>query len=239
MPARADVSALYEVAQSDEEFDDFEQAIDFAMTIEVNDAGNARIHLTGRSSYFLIRDDEVYSVRRGIDGPYAEKLDDLEAVIENAGETGGISLELLDQFPKIELVRKGKVRVGQWTGTGYAQRDFDGAVGRPELVLSKDETLPEIGKAFARLADGRFGSIRTLSLVNLFGGFGLYDPEIRKLLQDGTPVRINMLELAEISNRPIDPARLELPARVLTREEIEQQNKPFEWAPAFDRQPKG
>ncbi|MEZ5692667.1 MAG: hypothetical protein R3D99_02210 [Altererythrobacter sp.] len=108
MPARADVSALYEVAQSDEEFDDFEQAIDFAMTIEVNDAGNARIHLTGRSSYFLIRDDEVYSVRRGIDGPYAEKLDDLEAVIENAGETGGISLELLDQFPKIELVRKGK-----------------------------------------------------------------------------------------------------------------------------------
>ena len=55
MPVSADISAIYE-AQSD---DEFEQALDFAMTIEVNDAGDARLHITGRTGYFLIRDGEA------------------------------------------------------------------------------------------------------------------------------------------------------------------------------------
>lgn len=235
MPAQADTSVLYEV-QSD---DDFEQAIDYAMTIEVNDAGDARLHLTGRTGYFLIRDGEVYSIERGIDGPYAERLDDLEAVIANAGQSGGISLEVLDQLPPLELVEKGKVKVGRYEGRGYAQRDYDGEVGWPQLVVSQDESLHPVGKAFARLLEGRFGALRALSLTNLFGGLGLYDAGVRKLVAGGTPVRLNLLELTEVSSDPIDPTRFELPARVLTREEISRQAAPFDWSPAFDRQPKG
>lgn len=235
MPASADVSALYEV-QSD---DEFERTLDLAMTIEVNASGDARLHITGKSDYFLIRNGEVYTVSRGIDGPYAEKLDDLEAVIANVGQAGGISLELLDQFPKIDLVDKGMVKVGKWKGQGYAQREYDDEVGRPELVLSDDVGLDSIGKAFARLANGRFGTLRALTLTSLFGGFGFYDAKVRDLLNTGTPIRINALELSEVSSDAIDPARFELPERVLTQEEIRQQSQPFDWAPAFDRQPQG
>lgn len=235
MPANADVSALYEVGSDDE----FERTLDFAMTIEVNAVGDARLHITGKSDYFLIRDGEVYSISRGIDGTYAEKLDDLEAVISNAGQAGGISLELLGQLPAIELVPRGTVKVGQWKGNGYAQRGFDDEVGRPELVLSDEDSLRPIGTAFARFSQGRFGTLRALTLVNLFGVIGLYDPKVRELLSNGTPIRLNGLELSQVSSEDIDPTRFELPERVLTQDEIRQQNQPFDWAPAFDRQPKG
>lgn len=169
----------------------------------------------------------MYRVSRGIDGPYAEKLEDLEAAIANAGQAGGISLELLDQLPRIELMDSGKVRVGSWEGRGFAQCEY-GELGRPELVISEDNTLKPVGEAFARFLDGRFGALRSLSLVNLFGSFGFYDPEVLKLLRSGTPIRLNSLELANLSQEEIDPARFELPARVLTREEITEQNKPFD-----------
>ena len=234
MPAHADISALYEVQSED----DFEQAIDFAMTIEVSESGDARLHITGRTGYFLIRKGEAYKISRGVDGPYAEKLDDLDAVIANAGQAGGISLELLDQLPPIELVDSGKIKVGSWEGSGFARREY-GELGRPELVISQDASLKPIGEAFARLLDGRFGALRSLSLTNLFGGFGFYDPEVQKLLEAGTPIRLNSLDLTSLSQEDIEPARFELPARVLTREEISAQNTPFEWAPAFDRQPTG
>ena len=234
MPAHADIAALYGVQSED----DFEQAMDFAMTIEVNGNGNARLHITGRTSYFLIRNGEVYKVSKGIDGPYAEKLSDLEAVIANAGQAGGISLELVDQFPSVELVDSGKTKVGSWEGSAFAQREY-GELGRPELVISEDATLKPIGEAFAQFIDGRFGALRSLLLINLFGSFGLYDPEVLKLISSGTPIRLNSLELASLSQEEIDPARFELPARVLTREEITAMNKPFDWAPAFRRQPAG
>lgn len=238
MPASADMSALYEFRADGEYEGSFDRALDFAMTIEVSDAGDARLHLTGRTGYFLIRDGEVYTVSRGIDGPYAERLDDLEAAIANAGQAGGISLELLDELPKIELVKKGTVNVAQWRGIGYARREYD-EIGRTELVLTDDKRLEPIGRAFARLTEGRFGTLRALSLTNLFGGFGFYDPAVRDLLKTGTPIRINMLDLAKVSTEKIDPARFELPERVLTRDEIRMQNKPFDWSPAFNRQPAG
>ncbi|MXP47654.1 hypothetical protein GRI43_09705 [Altererythrobacter luteolus] len=236
VPASADISALYEVESYEDEID---RAVDFAMTIEVSDEGHARLHLSGRSSYFLIREGAVYAVARGIDGPYAERLDDLEAVIENAGQAGGISLEILAQLPEIELVKSGTVKVGTWKGQGYAQRDYDDEIGRPELVVTEDGSLRPIGKAFAQLMEGRFGALRSLSLTGLFGGLGLYDQGVRDLLKGGTPIRIRHLELSEVSSQDIDPARFELPPRVLTRDEIRSQNEPFEWAPAFGRQPEG
>ena len=148
-PASADISALYEAGTYEDEID---RAVDFAITIEVSDEGHARLHLSGRSSYFLIRHGEIYTVTRGIDGPYAEKLDDLEAVIANAGQAGGISLEILDQLPKIDLVRSGTVKVGKWKGQGYARRDYDDEIGRAELVLTGDESLRPIGTTLAKLA---------------------------------------------------------------------------------------
>ena len=236
VPASADISALYEAGTYEDEID---RAVDFAITIEVSDEGHARLHLSGRSSYFLIRHGEIYTVTRGIDGPYAEKLDDLEAVIANAGQAGGISLEILDQLPKIDLVRSGTVKVGKWKGQGYARRDYDDEIGRAELVLTGDESLRPVGTTLAKLAQGRFGALRTLSLTGLFGGLGFYDQGVRELLKEGAPIRISHLELSEVSSEDIDPARFELPPRVLTRDEIRLQNEPFEWAPAFGRQPKG
>lgn len=234
VPASADTSALYEVQTEDE----FEQKLDMAMTIEVNEAGDARLHISGKSDYFLIRGGEVYAVSRGIDGPYAEKLDDLEAVIANAGQAGGLSLELADQFPKVDLVEKGTVKVGQWKGRGYAERGYDRKVGPADLIISDDEYLRPIGKAFARLMQGRFGTLRALSLTSLFG-FGVFDPKVRELMASGTPIRLKALVLSEVSDATVDPERFELPSRVLNPEEIRRQNEPFEWAPAFDRQPKG
>lgn len=235
MPASADISAIYEVRSDDE----LERAIDFAMTIEVSDKGDARLHITGRTGYFLIRNDEVYAVHRGIEGPFAEKLDHLEAVIANAGQAGGISLELLDKLPKLDLVKSRTVNVGKWKGQGYAQRDPDGEPGRMELVITEESSLRPVGKAFARLIEGRFGALRALTLTHLFGGFGFYDPKVREAFNAGTPIRINMLELSDISSDAIDPKRFELPERVLTEDEIRLQNKPFDWPPFFDRQPKG
>lgn len=233
MPANADISVLYEVQSEDE----FEQQIDMAMTIEVNDAGDARLHISGKSDYFLIRDGDVYSVSRGIDGPYAERLNDLETVIADAGQAGGISLDLLDQFPEVDLAEKGAVNVGQWKGRGYAERRYD-EVGPVQLIISNDEHLEPVGDAFARLLEGRFGTLRALTLSNLFG-FGLYDAKVRELLASGTPLQIGVLELSEVSNAIIDPERFELPARVLSPDEIRRQNEPFDWAPAFVRQPRG
>lgn len=233
MPAQADISALY-VTQMDEERG---PVVDFGMTVEVNEAGDARVHVVGRSGYFLIRGGEVYSISRGIDGPYAERLDDLEAVIDNAAQAGGISLDLLEELPEFQPLKTGVVKVGKWKGQGYAKREFDGEVGHTELVLSDDESLRPIGNTIARLIDGRFGMLRAITLTNLFGVLGLYDPEVRKLFGEGTPIRVNMLELSEVSLAPIDPARFELPARVLSRDDISAINRPFKWAPAFDRQP--
>lgn len=234
VPASADMSALYEVQSEDE----FEQKLDMAMTIEINEAGDARLHISGKSDYFLIRDGEVYAISRGIDGPYAKKLNDLEAVIADAGQAGGISLDLVDQFTKIDLVEKGAVNVGKWKGRGYAERGSNRKVGPVDLIISDDEYLSPIGSAFARLVKGRFGTLRALSLTNLFG-FGVYDPKVRELLASGTPLRLKGLELSEVSDAIVDPERFELPARVLSPDEIRRQHEPFEWAPTFDRQPRG
>ena len=65
------------------------------------------------------------------------------------------------------------------------------------------------------------------------------DDAIRSLASGGVPIRLKALVLSDLSNATVDPERFELPDRVLNREEIRRQNEPFEWAPAFDRQPKG
>lgn len=250
-PAQADISALYETKATDE----FERKLDFSMTVEVNADGDARLHVTGTSAYFLILNGEAYRIYRGIDGPFAEKLEDLEAAIANAGEAGGISLDLLGSFDFREVEETGEAVVGQWSGVGYASIEpkyewdeelygpeeevEDTGPRTPELILSDSAELRPIGAAFGTLLKSEFGTLRAMSLIELFGGFGLYDEKVRELISQSTPIKLGSLELAEVSDVTIDPARFELPERVLTCAEIEAQTKPFDWAPAFDSQPQG
>lgn len=111
--AMADTSALYEVTTSDDE-DAYAPAIDFAMTVEVNDGGDARVHVTGRSVYLLIKGGEAYLVSRGIDGLYAERLTDLDSVIKARGEVGGLSLAILNELGGAHFVKTGKGKIGKW-----------------------------------------------------------------------------------------------------------------------------
>ncbi len=235
-PAQADISALYEIETLDEGETDF----NFGMTVEVNDAGYGRIHVTGRSSYLLVREEEVFVIYRGIDGPYAERLSDLDSVLKANGEAAGISFELFEDVNDTEVENFGETTVGKWKGSGFSIDRFGYETEkRPDLVMSRDPSLATLAPVFRTAFAGKYGIAKTISLAGAPLALYLMAPEVKAVFDKGTPIKFGMLELTTISDGPIDPGRFALPDRVLSREEIANYLKPFEWAPAFDRQPKG
>ncbi len=227
-PAQADMSALYKIPS------DFENPTNFRMTVEVNDTGDARIHITGREIYLLVRDGSVHVVSRGIDGPYAERFADLDAALKARGEIAGISFQLFEDMGSNEITEVGERTIGEWKGQsyqveGYSLRSGDG----PDLVISPDEKLAPIGAAIRQSFGSRYGIARTVSLAEVPLSIMLYGAEVAELFSTGTPTKLGLLELSTVSNDPIDPSRFELPERVLSQKEVEEYLRPFEPAPAF------
>jgi hypothetical protein len=235
-PANADISALYEVGSVGEGEPDF----NFGMTVEVNDAGDARIHLTGRSSYLLVKQGDVFLVSRGIDGVYAERLSDMDTALKANGQMGGISFEFLDDLNDTKVKNIGKTKVGNWKGTGFSLDRFSyESEERPDLVMSDDASLAELAPAFRSAFAGKYGMAKTLSLAGVPIALYLMSPKVKAVFDKGTPIKLGMLELTTISRDEINPDRFALPERVLSQEDIENYLEPFKWAPAFDVQPAG
>ncbi len=229
-PALADISALYEFPS------DNEYPSDFRMTVEVNDSGDARIHVMGRGSYLLVKDGSVHVITRGIDGLYAETFADLDAALKSRGELGGISFEFFEEMGGSEITEVGKHTVGIWSGQGYKVENYSLGSGEgPDLAISPDERLAPIGKAIRQSFGSRYGIARTISLAAVPLSIKLFDTNVAEIFATGTPIKLGLLELATVSEEPIDQSRFELPKRVLSKEEIAKYLQPFEQAPAFKK----
>lgn len=234
-PAHADISAFYSAGT-----DEF--AVKYRMSVEVSDDGSARIHVTGRSVYFLIIGDEVYLIERGIDEAYATRLSDLNQVLSENGTIAGLNTSMIDDVQQEGLEDLGSRTVLGRVGVGYAQPEHydDGERSRhADLVISQDEALKPIGEAIAQSIDGRYGAGRTMTMVGMMGPLILYANETETLLKSGTPLKLGSLLLSEVSNGDIDASRFKLPKRVLTLEELREMHRPFEWPSEFEWQPKG
>lgn len=234
-PAHADISAFYSA-----EVDELD--LNFRMSVEVADNGSARIHVTGRSIYFLIVRDEVFLIERGIDGVYATRLSDLNLVMSESGSVAGMNLDFLTGGEQTGLINLGNQSVLGREGTGYAEPNYyddDGQSPEPDLVISQADDLRPIGAAIAQSMDHRYGIARTMTLVSTMGPLFFYADETLALLNSGTPIKIGALLLSEVSTIDIDAARFELPERVVTLDELREMYRPFEWPTEFDWQPEG
>lgn len=235
-PAYADISALYSAGTDD-------IGLSYRMTVEVADSGAARLHVTGRTVYFLIVDGDVYTVERGVDGVFATRLSDLNWVVTENESVGGIRSDLIDELQETGLKNIGNRSVLGRDGIGFAEPryhdDDDDELLRPDLVISQDKELKPIGAAIAQALDGRYGVGRTMSLVGIIGSLALYVDETAALLKSGTPIKLGSLLLTKVSNEDIDNSRFELPERIITLEQLREMYRPFKWSPQFDWQPKG
>lgn len=235
-PAHADISAFYSAGTD-------ELGVNYRMSVEVSDDGSARIHVTGRSAYFLIIGNEVYLIDRGIDETYATRLSDLNKVVSENGTVAGLSPSVIDDAQQEGLEYLGNRTVLGRVGIGYAEPkhyDDDGERSRhADLVISQDEGLKPIGKAIAQSIDGRYGAGRTMTLVGMIGPLMFYADETEALLKSGTPLKLGSLLLSKVAKGDIEDSRFELPKRVLTLEELREIYRPFEWPTEFEWQPKG
>jgi hypothetical protein len=108
----------------------------------------------------------------------------------------------------------GEARIGAWTGTRYLLplTPFTHAQIE-EIVVLRDPELAPLGRMLA--ASSRYA---------WEGGAAPAAPymiHMAELISDGAPLRLgDRWTLVSLERRPIDPARLERPARLLTREEV-------------------
>lgn len=171
--------------------------------IEIAANGDFRIQ-ESEGRYILSRGGEGYAVMAGPGGPLVYRLADIEASRKPGG--GQVAL------PAAALVDQGAVRVRGRAGHAFAPAGIKAPDGNsPMFVASDDPSLARLGLAFARMQ----------IVVQLLQPFSREEQEEANgwlsftsgFFARGAPLRLGEEELASVSQAPISPGRLALPAQ--------------------------
>lgn len=192
-------------------------------TVEVTDNGDSRIEFDAHpGAYLLLRGGEVFHVYRLADGAVvAARPEDLRRLLLERRPQPVRNPEAAQS----RMVPGPPEMVRGRAGTSYALEGGGYSGNISLLVLSRDESLMPLGRAFA------VGLEMGLTYNALMGGF--VDPAIIPLfemMQTGTALRFGSLELIAVTREPIDAARLALP-RLLTIEQL-RAGAAAPWVPA-------
>lgn len=204
-PAAAGIVATYQMGSPG-----------LTMTVEVGDDGTARIEnhsegdrIAGESYVLVTTDGRNLRVWRE-DGQWvAADLRAVEAAYAARGQPRGEGGNWFNS----SFSEDGPERVGEWLGTRYVftygRRDSDYPA---DFVLLRSDALAPLGRA---MWASTVNSLASPAVLNEHGRrFGA-------LLSSGAPLRVGtQLRLISLEVRPVDPARLAVPARWIVSEEI-------------------
>ena len=228
-PAAADISARYELQDSQPSFD-------MTMTLEIDAGGNERIQMTQQAGYMLVLNEVTYLVARGPTGVYVARLDDLVTVMGEAAKRMGFA-DALANMPKSDqekppvLASMGSKLINGRAGTAYGISDKRARPVFALFVISSDPKLAPLGAAFVK------SFAQSSSYANkMFPGLGtltqMFGPNI-EVLGKGAPLSMLSMNLTDVSFAEIDDSRFTLPAKPLTIDEIRQQYENFPTPPTL------
>ena len=216
-PAAADVSGRYETVDED-------RMIDMEMTLEVDDAGNARIQMAGSNGYYLLHGGELFMVSWQAGETTVVRMADAMVVAQEVMARLGVPDDFGDgPTPEPFMFEPmGEVEVRGRTGTAYgiaSEAEADPVFG--SLVISNDPRLAPLGRAQSeaqRLQAQGMGSIGMV--LQRLGG------NMQEVMASGAMLRWLGIELTDVSFDPIPPERLALPGEPVTLAELREAVRP-------------
>ncbi len=206
-----------------------------AMTIEADDAGQARIEMAAPGAPAGGRAPSVALITRegvgylALAGPQpgqeiVARQEDALALLTPmaAGLAAGSARDGVQEAmrQRVEIVPVGAESVAGVRGNLYRVVIVSGETRSPplDIVLSSDPRLATAGRELVRLVD----SLRP-TLVAVTGGEPRVFGAVRALLGMGVPLRIgNAMVLDSVSTADVPDSRFVLPGRVWTREQLGQ-----------------
>jgi hypothetical protein len=192
------------------------------IVIEVGDNGDARIGAEGKDEYGLLIGSEFYLVaKEGAQWKVARIADQaaafdkvlppiFRALFSAAGKA---------RPAKLNMVKKGAKTVAGVTGDVYAVTGLDAEKPSEvtELLITTDPRLAPVGHAL-----GGFNDAMMVMMAPLIGEMAASEiAQNHELLSLGTPLDTKTgLHLTAFSEARVDPARLTLPAKPQTVDQI-------------------
>jgi hypothetical protein len=191
------------------------------MVLEITENGDWRGGYqatdTNNDFYYLTRNGEPYVITKLRGALRAERLQDIAKLYMELARRRGTPIdlsEIQEQYSAYEFTF-----VGQRTVLGMEAslwRSCPRSVHCPEgfeIELSNDQSLRLLGATLRNAYAYEFSP--------LMGIFGPAQPgNLEQILATGSLVRYDSLELTEVSSGPIDPARLALPTKIETFDEM-------------------
>ena len=192
------------------------------IVIEVGDNGDARIGADGKDEFGLLIGSEFYLVAKdGAQWKVARIADQAAAfdkvlppIFRTLFSAAGKAAP-----SKLKMVKKGTRSVAGITGDVYAVTGLDSEKPAEvtELVITTDPRLVPVGRAL-----GGFNDAMMVMMAPLIGEMAASEvADNHALMALGTPLDTrNGLHLTAFAEARIDPARLALPARPQTVDQI-------------------
>lgn len=183
-----------------------------SIVIEVTDKGDARIGWSEEIWYLIVLGGEAYVVYDLPAGKTVTRVADLEQVMRERGLKVQLEPSFLQQGL---LVERGSATYAGHKGTAYYLKTPDGLSPRPAVVISRDPALAPLLLPLVRQFD--------FSLATMRLGGAEPPPALllmRELFDRGLPLLFAGFELQRVDTAPVDAARLKLPERPKTIEEL-------------------
>jgi hypothetical protein len=207
MPALADVTAQYVLGGKE------------ALTVEVDDGGNARLGIDGKFS-LIVRDGVEYCAITLKDQVLVVRYADLVALAKVKMKSDSAGQAKASQEDKLFVLGSGGAaevagRKGMTWTFGPKDEAADGHM--LEVVMSDDPELAPVGSLIRRALEPAIPV-----LTGLFPDASNFGARVTELLGKGTPLRVApFLEMASVDRKEIDPHRFDLPGPVMSAEEFD------------------
>jgi hypothetical protein len=192
------------------------------VVIEVGDNGDARVGAEGKDDYGLMIGGEFYLVAKDGTQWKVARVADQAAAFDKVMPPVFRSLfsaAAKARPSKLNMVRKGTRTVAGVTGDVYAVTGLDAEKPTEvtELVITTDPRLMPVGRAL-----GGFTDAMMVMMTPLIGEMAASEvAENHELMALGTPLDTKAgLHLTAFSDARVDPARLTLPAKPQTVDQI-------------------
>jgi hypothetical protein len=191
------------------------------LTVEIADNGDVRVGPEDQTMYVLLIGNTSYVVSPKDGKPSVARLVDVAAAFDKVmppmfGKLFGAAAEATKDIPaRIETI--GPETVNGRAGIAYRFKTGPDGEAQPAIVLSQDPALAPVGRAM-----GRFTEATMLLLAPLFGkATEAMVGDMRAILSLGTPLRGgDGMTLKSVESADIPAARVTLPAKPLTVDEI-------------------
>lgn len=207
MPALADVTAHYTLGGKE------------ALTVEVDDGGNARLGIDGKFS-LIVRDGVEYCAITMKGQVLVVRYADLVALAKVKIKLDSPEQAKARQEGKqFVLATGGTTEVAGRKGTTwtFGLKDAPPTAHMLEVVMSDDPELAPVGSLMRRLLEPAVPI-----LAGMFPDSSDFGARAIELLAKGTPLRAApFLEMASVDRKEIDPHRFDLPGPVMSAEEFD------------------